>query len=402
MLKRSVYFLALLLAFNSLHAQIELIGLFSDAGSGNLNALRWDAQSGVAIDSIVTPENSVYAGSSVFNANTGEYYFRSTNGLNRVDFAPDTFAYVSSLEMGTSAEIDMSNGQIYGVDIEAVYDSVNNLTSLNLLLLQYSTVTGSDSVVGNVPGFWGVIMDASAFNSNTGDYYIIGLDSSSQMQIVRMSTRGAFSYSIVPVNAPFQQIFSLEYDNEYNVLYGMASNNLPSSSALEICQIDINTGNLTLEIGLPQVWGIQSTTQTFDQTTSSFIFVGVDTSNNYLLNIYRTVQNTLSIGVLPRFYAAEIEADNSQFAANRYGNLTGRPAPAKSAVRLYPNPANQDLRIQSDIAMAGYEVLDLSGRVILRGNPAERISVAGLAPGCYLLQGQLADGQLIREKFIKE
>jgi hypothetical protein len=318
-----------------------------------------------------------------------------------LDFAPDSFANLGALPLANSAELDMSNGRIYGVDTDPVYDSLGNYIGANLQLIQYSLATGQDSVVGYVPNIWGVIMDASTFNSNTGEYYVVALDINSNYQIVSMSTRGAFSYSMVPITSPAQIFIGLEYDNEYNILYGMGYNTVAGANLVDIFKINPTTGVLTVETYLPQVRGFVSTTQTFDQTTSSVIFMGIDSLNNYNLYVYNTVQDTMSIGMVPRLHPIEIEADNSLFAFNKYGSATVRPEPQQANVLVYPVPARDLLRVQSDVPLQSYTLLDLQGRVLGSGQTTT-IQLDGLSAGLYLLQGYLADGSTFQTKFVKE
>jgi hypothetical protein len=295
----------------------------------------------------------------------------------------------------------MATGAIYEVQPNGIYDTLGNLVSQELRLIRYDLVNGTDSVIGVVPNVWGVVLDASTFNSNTGEYFVVGVDNSSNYGIIRMNTRGAFSYTQVPIASSAITFMGLEYDNEYNVLYGLSYNNLPVGAMFDLYQVDVLTGALTLEISLPQILGIPITTQTFDQTSSSFIIMGIDSLGAYNLYIYRTVQNTLSIGAVPRLYPTEIEADNSFFAASKYGSLTTLSPPATGSIRLYPNPAVDALRIQAPAEMANYAIHDLQGRIIAQGN-AQRVPVADLVPGIYLLKGSLKNGQPFQEKFIKE
>jgi hypothetical protein len=396
----SFLFLALLLISTSLNAQIELLGLRASGSAGIVSCLKWNSQNAIVTDSVITTETGVYSGSSTFDAFTGSYYFRSTTGLNKVDFNPDSFINVSQIALSASAEVDMATGRIFEVGYQQVYDSLGNLLTVYLNLVRYDFASGTDTVIGLVPNVWGVLMDASAFNSNTGDYYVVVVDSSSQYRILRMTTRGAFSYYDVPITNPGVEVFGLEYDNEYNILYGIAVD-LSGNNMVDLYRINPVTGNLTLEIPLPIVGGIVSTTMTFHQATSTYMFIGVDAANNYQLYQCNTVFDTISIGQLPSSEVFELEADNSLFAASKYGSVTARPEPQQADVLVYPVPARDLLRVQSDVPLQSYTLLDLQGRVLGSGQ-STTIQLDGLSAGLYLLQGYLADGSTFQTKFIKE
>ena len=401
MTKRWIFFLALISLTTFSQAQLEVLGLRTDPTSGLFSCLKWNTQSMAVTDSIVTTENGVYSGSSTFDAFTGSYYFRSTTGLNRIDFNPDSFINVNQLTPSGSTEVDMATGGIFEVAYEQVYDSLGNLLSVNLNLVRFDFAAGTDAVIGALPNIWGVLMDASAFNSNTGDYYVVVVDSSSNYQIARMSTRGAFSYSFLPITNPNIVMMGLEYDNEYNLLYGMALN-LNGGNMVDLYRIDPVTGNLSLEIPLPGIVGIVSTTMSFHQATSTYLFVGIDTANNYHLYQCNTVYDTISYGLLPGMNVIEIEADNSIFAFNKY-LATGIQAPQAAALRVYPNPATDIVRI--DVAdLVNLRVYDTQGRLIVEhsGSKLAQIEVATWTPGIYFLQGRALDGKVIGAKFIKK
>ena len=73
-----------------------------------------------------------------------------------------------------------------------------------------------------------------------------------------------------------------------------------------------------------------------------------------------------------------------------------------SQISLYPNPANNELNINSDLEFKKHEVLDLSGRVILelRGDQTT-VSLTDLPEGNYLLRSTLSTGEVGVKKFQK-
>jgi hypothetical protein len=82
------------------------------------------------------------------------------------------------------------------------------------------------------------------------------------------------------------------------------------------------------------------------------------------------------------------------------------PAPASSAVTLYPNPSHQVIRfsLPASVTSASYRLTDLQGRTIRSGTYASgnEISVAALPPANYLYQVHTADGVLHSGMFTKE
>lgn len=73
-------------------------------------------------------------------------------------------------------------------------------------------------------------------------------------------------------------------------------------------------------------------------------------------------------------------------------------------VKLYPNPVSDQLFIQSNRAWQHYQLLDLQGRILAKGNfneGQEGIAVAWLQPGLYVLRLQWSDGQSHAFRFVR-
>ncbi len=71
-------------------------------------------------------------------------------------------------------------------------------------------------------------------------------------------------------------------------------------------------------------------------------------------------------------------------------------------VLLYPNPADQLLNIETDFKESGFDVLDLTGRVLLSGEYNNRqnglVDVSSLSSGFYILRLATENG-LVTKKF---
>jgi hypothetical protein len=395
-------FLALLLATSTVSAQIKLVGTqYNQAASLN-EVLRFDASTGAILNTITTTQSSVSLGSTVFDAFTGKYYFRSGPGLNSAEFDPDGYAYVGTIDILTSAEIDMASGQIYGARSTDVLDSTGGVIQEGVEFVRYDIVNNTATALGSFARTFGIAGDGSAYNSNSGTYYFIGSDSVQGICLYTVPTRDSvFSYTQVPINTSNQTFYALEYDNEYNVLYGLNFIDLGTSANIQLHQVTPSTGALVLEADWPQFINFQSSSHTFDQTSSSFIFKAID-NNGFQLAVYRTVQNTLNIGVLPSQYVNGLEADNSQFAASKYGSITAVTPASRNAVQLYPNPATDILRVEG-VAFNTLQLTDLQGRSLSleRAQDVGSIDVSRLPAGIYLLQGRRNDGSFFSSKFIK-
>ena len=70
---------------------------------------------------------------------------------------------------------------------------------------------------------------------------------------------------------------------------------------------------------------------------------------------------------------------------------------------IYPNPANNVIRFQSELPMEQVEIFSLTGsKVLSQTNNVEQVDIANLAKGIYMLKASAADGKVATQKLIKE
>ena len=71
-----------------------------------------------------------------------------------------------------------------------------------------------------------------------------------------------------------------------------------------------------------------------------------------------------------------------------------------TATSIYPNPATEVVRIQSDIDFSSVEIFDLAGMTVLQST-ARDIDVQNMAAGVYVLKMSTATGEVFYHKFVK-
>ncbi|MGI9651151.1 T9SS type A sorting domain-containing protein [Chryseobacterium sp. RLHN22] len=74
---------------------------------------------------------------------------------------------------------------------------------------------------------------------------------------------------------------------------------------------------------------------------------------------------------------------------------------SKSKTSVFPNPTKGEINIKTDKKIKSTSVLDLSGKVISRGN-SEKVNLNSVTKGTYLLQIEFTDGSTKTEKIIKD
>ncbi|MCL9980682.1 MAG: lamin tail domain-containing protein [Bacteroidia bacterium] len=81
--------------------------------------------------------------------------------------------------------------------------------------------------------------------------------------------------------------------------------------------------------------------------------------------------------------------------------LSGERISIVPAVKLYPNPVDGQIYLETTVAVERFEVLNAFGQVIAQGSFSGAIDAKGLISGMYFLNLTLKDGQMKQERFIK-
>lgn len=70
---------------------------------------------------------------------------------------------------------------------------------------------------------------------------------------------------------------------------------------------------------------------------------------------------------------------------------------------IYPNPAKDIIRFQSELPLERVEIFSLTGsKVLSQSNNVEQVEVGNLAKGIYMLKVSAADGKVATQKLIKD
>lgn len=95
----------------------------------------------------------------------------------------------------------------------------------------------------------------------------------------------------------------------------------------------------------------------------------------------------------------QVDADGTY----RYSRtIAVRSAAAAPGLRLYPNPVVAELNYEAEGHVQSVQVRTLSGSVVLTGQAGQRLDVSRLPAGMYLMEVQTAEGQRLRQSFIKQ
>jgi hypothetical protein len=77
-----------------------------------------------------------------------------------------------------------------------------------------------------------------------------------------------------------------------------------------------------------------------------------------------------------------------------------------AALRIFPNPAENNLHIESDKIIERIEVMNLMGSPLLKrndfGDYTTTIDISGLKPGFYLVRIYCSTGEVLTQRVLKK
>jgi len=382
--------LIVLLTSMSGQAQINLVGASINAGTGQIDILKWQAFDSASVTPYPTMFVGYYMASSLFDAYNSNYYLTGLTPDSSALLSFNTISNDNSLHPFSSfsniSEIDMSTGKIYTLRSDSIgYISVN----------EYNINTGMDSLLGVIsePGLYGILIDAIGFDSNHGIIYYIGYDGSSTYCLFSIPVRNPeFSWAkkTLLTTAPGNNFSSVNYDNVNNILYALNAEYDSANyyTGNRVVEIDHITGDVIprgLLAGFPAfVMGSSS----FDQNSGNFLLVGFDTNFVERMIIFNTHTNTYETGFVPGT-VSEIVCDNYAFAQNAYG-IVSIDEKDKTDASIFPNPATDKFRLHLSSFEDNFivKIYNVNGKECFSGqihNPETEISTEFLTKGVYFI-----------------
>lgn len=142
----------------------------------------------------------------------------------------------------------------------------------------------------------------------------------------------------------------------------------------------------------------------------AFTSVTVDNGGNYVAGGYfhYTIFTAPddNIPTLTKVLGQDIFTDFfiTKLGANPCGEL-GKEDLVKNEIRVYPNPTNDIVNIQTDEQLVGYQVSNMIGQVVLKGNLLDKensVDISSLKSGTYIIKFDTIEGTVISQKIIKK
>ena len=385
-------------------SQINLLGASINPVSGAGELLNWRAFDSLSVRVIPTILDGYFTTTSSFDALNSEYYITGISGDSTGLYSYNTGTGTENLMTASAytniSEFDMSTGKMYNLTIDST-DYIN--------VYEYDVTSNLDTFRGTIyeSGLIGLFTDAIGFDSNNGIIYYVGSATDSTTSLYAISVRGGFSYTKTTLNttAPINNIFGINFDNVNEKVYALNDtyDSLFAMTGRSVIEINKVTGDVVNRGNLSEFPYYVGGSSSFDQATSTYLLVGIDTAGNTKMIGFNTLTNTYVAGFVPSF-VSEIVCDNSVFARRTYGSTSGITQSSTSPISLYPNPVTDVLTINNTLAgPVKIQIFSALGNQVFEQDYSAsnniRLNLESLSPGLYVLNLRSND-QTISEKIL--
>lgn len=416
---RNVLLLPLFAGFllvNGMKAQVSVYGFYNTYSdpSNPIVLGQFEAISGEWLEwDTLEFASGVVMGSSAFDAGTESFMFAGIGSApgNAIQFwdydvidneilnNPNFYQTINAIQhdmatdrllaLGTYAEdstfIDFGNGTGYWE-----YEWGSELIELNPT---ESAVTS----IAAIEGINGVILGATAFDSDNDIYALVGIDYSGNQKFIQLDgTTGEVISSVnlqIPSNMGFNELECFISGETFLGIkrpYGIN----PNAETTALVSVNPLTGELTNLVELPQIYAFSPNASVFEQTTGLFIMLYYDFNNQSHILVVDPVEAEVVADHQINGSFIELQINNREFMVAAYGNASSIPeATAEAATwHLWPNPATETVRMQA--VAAPYQVYDATGQVVQPWSNDAEIDVRYWPLGTYI--AVQANGRIAR------
>ena len=369
---------------------------------------------------IVLSSNSliaVAAGASTYDQQNRRYIcwgFDNQNNqqlyvmdLDDLETTSTPFSATQAIEM----EYDLQTQKAYGLWWDG---SAEHFGEIDL-------TTGLVSSIATLPGVDAVAIGNSTFDSNTGTYIFIGVDTNQYKLYSIDAATGAI------LNAPTiwqndDRYSALEFNNQNGgKLYGLYQDTDYDnySQTYQTYYTDLRLAEIDLTTGVSTVIDPQSAVVggfipgyalgglCFDQQTQTYIVWVQNETGGYLKLVDTSNANVIaSTAISNDNYFYELQVDNYSFANAFYNLSASNPNAANASeaivdLKIYPNPVLNHFTLEAAERIERYTIYSTHGAVVKQATLTNdfQVQIDNLASGAYFIVVTTAKG-VARKQFI--
>ena len=302
----------------------------------------------------------------------------------------------------------------YPISLKAVYNTVDPITSVNWTITggTPSTATGENVTTSfNNNGPHRVIVEVT--NANGSDYDTITIITSSipanalsyaygktKTSDVGSSTSGARTWAVsFPPEflSNFPQLHHVEtfINASYPGSYTMkAYSGTASAPQTELCSVPVN---VTAAMGNALVSFTPSSPVTIDQTKTLWIVMSATGTYPMAGCAYTGYENSdWILNGSSWYHLRDVSNVECSWLINAFSSVNGISLASDNEVRLFPNPATDNVSILAD-GVRYVEVIDMNGTTVMKVNDAKTINIENLSSGVYVFRVVTDNGVAMRK-----
>ena len=260
-------------------------------------------------------------------------------------------------------------------------------------LIELNPDSGTVYEIAPIDGINGVILGATAFDSDNGIYALVGMDDSYNQKFIQLDAMTGAVISAtnlqLPPNWGFNELECYVAGDSYIGImrpYGNPDN--PPSTPAALVTVNASTGMLTPILELPQIFAFTPNASVFEQVTGYFIMLYYDINYQTHVLVVDPQEAEVVADHLIEGSFIELQINNREFMLASYGEPTGMDiaaGPTNLSIQCSPNPATNRLHVSCD---GDYRVFNLTGEQVMNWTDASQIDVNDWTAGTYIVQSR--------------
>jgi hypothetical protein len=275
---------------------------------------------------------------------------------------------------------------MYGLYSQVVYDPLTGIITGDMRLATCDLTTGAVSIISPTSVAQSYTMTGSAIDPYLMVYYF---ESEGKFVGLDLYNGQIYSEPMITLLGNGITFDNFAYSCADTTMYGLIMNN----GVKALGKINVTTGVVTQ---LPTLLNfdnyIMNSGGAIDPINLVYYFQTMDSTGIKLVGLSLIDGSVVSQPVISSngnyFDMYRIQSDCYEAEATRANPSTASIEAHEVSVKLYPNPVQDELHVESSSQMEVLEILQLNGSIIYSQRPNEtsaRISLVGLNPGMYLV-----------------
>ncbi len=320
------------------------------------------------IDTIPFAKHIVSA-TGAFDPVNEEFYLKTIDENNGVHLlrlnhkTGELNGSISSPDLPFELEFDMSSGNLYGIDIDHDHP----------VLTEVDLTTGQQTIIDTLQVNLRRQNGSTTLDASTGIYYCQAYDSlGGKLVAVDISTGAIVNIAPLP-----HDIDDLHFDQTQNLIYG--THHHQATRDLWLVEVQPYSGQTTVIFTIPGFFAnngwIPSGGTVFHQESQTYILAASNQPGYEMISI-DVVNKTMLLkpGLSADVLLMELQVDNSNYAATKFGKSISIEGDFASRFTVGPNPSKENLLIEITEGQPQnltVRIYSLAGRIILQKDWAE-------------------------------